>query len=177
MKNNKIVIMGVIILVICIICLVFFMIKSKKISNTSIKDDNNNSRINNTTSLNEVNNSEEDDNLKINIIINGYIFTSNLIDNETSRKFISLLPLEIEMNELNKNEKYSYLKESLPINPYKLNKINKGDLMIYESNCLVLFYESFNTSYNYTKLGTITNTDKLKQAIGKGNIKVKIEKY
>ena len=51
---------------------------------------------------------------KINLVIQGEEFTATLEDNETSRDFISQLPLTITMNELNGNEKYYYLDESLP---------------------------------------------------------------
>ncbi len=38
------------------------------------------------------------------------------------------------------------------------------------------FYESFNTPYSYTKIGSIKNTEGLSQAVGKGSITVKFSK-
>lgn len=84
-------------------------------------------------------------------------YTVNLEENETVKKFIDMLPLEINMEELNENEKYTYLNESLPVNSYNPKKINKGDVMLYGDNCLVIFYKSFETAYNYTKIGHIDN--------------------
>ena len=53
--------------------------------------------------------------------------------------------------------------------------INAGDLMLYGSNCLVIFYESFSTSYSYTKIGHIDNPEGLAETLGSGNIKVTFE--
>ena len=44
--------------------------------------------------------------------------------------------------------------------------------MLFGNNCLVIFYESFDTTYSYTKIGHIDNLDNLEN----GNIKVKFEK-
>ncbi len=44
--------------------------------------------------------------------------------------------------------------------------------MIYDGNCLVIFYESLDSKYEYTKIGHIDNLPNL----GKGDITVKIEK-
>ena len=38
------------------------------------------------------------------------------------------------MNELKGNEKYFYLDESLPDNPYSPNTIGKGDIMLFGSS-------------------------------------------
>ena len=39
--------------------------------------------------------------------------------------------------------------------------------MLYGSDCIVIFYKTFKTSYSYTKIGRITNPKKLKSAIKK----------
>ncbi len=109
---------------------------------------------------------------EVKIIINDNLYTINLEDNETTRVFVNLLPLEIEMKELNGNEKYIYLDKTLPTNSFNPNHINVGDVMLYGNNCLVIFYDSFDTSYSYTKIGHIDNLNNL----GNGSIKVKIEK-
>ena len=113
--------------------------------------------------------------MKINIVVGNNLFSATLDDNATSRNFITLLPLEINMKELNKNEKYYYLDHSLPTNPYNPKTINSGDIMLFGSDCLVLFYETFDTSYSYTKLGSIDNLDGLKEVLGNGDIIIKFE--
>ena len=129
----------------------------------------------NNRDIKKNNNSITDNNeviAKVKIMINNNLYTINLEDNETTRVFIDLLPLEIVMNELNGNEKYIYLDNSLPTNTYSPKHINKGDVMLYGNNCLVIFYKSFDTAYSYTKIGHIDNLEDL----GNGRIKVKIEK-
>ena len=79
-------------------------------------------------------------------------------------------------NELNGNEKYHYLSSSLPTAAYQPGTIHAGDLMLYGNNCVVLFYETFNTSYSYTRIGAIDNPSGLASALGSGNISVRFEK-
>ena len=111
-------------------------------------------------------NKEENKNMKI--IIDNQEYIVNLENNSTVNKMLELLPLDIEMNELNGNEKYYYLDKSLPNNPKLVDKINKGDVMLYGDNCIVIFYKTFNTSYTYTKIGHIDNLPDLNNQ----NIKV-----
>lgn len=163
----------------CIIIIILVLITSIVILNKN-KD---NSDKKNTNDIQENNNQNHNDNKdvennmnefisKINININGTNYQATLEDNETTRAFINKLPLEINMSELNSNEKYYYLSESLPSNPLKIGQINNGDLMLYGTDCLVLFYESFETSYSYTRIGKIDNPSTLKDSVGKGNVKV-----
>ena len=77
------------------------------------------------------------------------------------------------MNELNGNEKYYYLDQKLPTNSQAVGYITAGDVMLYGNNCLVIFYESFSTSYSYTKIGHIENAENLKTILGTGNVTVK----
>ncbi len=88
----------------------------------------------------------------INIIIGSKAFTATLADSETGEAFAALLPLTVTMNELNGNEKYHYLSSSLPTAAYQPGTIHAGDLMLYGNNCVVLFYETFNSSYSYTPI-------------------------
>lgn len=113
---------------------------------------------------------------KINLVIQGEGFTATLEDNETSRAFISQLPLTITMNELNGNEKYYYLDESLPSQATSVSQIETGDLMLYGDDCLVLFYDTFKTSYRYTRIGKLDQIDQLKELVGNGTIEVSVSK-
>lgn len=108
----------------------------------------------------------------VKVIINNQEYILNLEDNETVKAFISLLPLKLNMNELNGNEKYVYLDNFLPTDSSNLSHINAGDVMLYGDNCLVIFYKSFDTSYSYTKIGHIDNLPDL----GSGSTKVEIKK-
>ena len=99
-------------------------------------------------------------------------FQVSLEENETVSALKKLLPAQLEMSELNGNEKYHYLDKSLPSAPAKVGTITKGDVMLYEDNCLVIFYKSFSSSYSYTKIGHIKDTSELEQALGEGSVKV-----
>ncbi|MBR1515688.1 MAG: hypothetical protein IJ621_02940 [Paludibacteraceae bacterium] len=112
---------------------------------------------------------------QINVVIGSKTFTATLADSETGEAFAALLPLSVTMNELNGNEKYHYLSTSLPTAAYQPGIIHAGDLMLYGNNCVVLFYETFNTSYSYTRLGTIDDPSDLAAALGSGNVSVRFE--
>jgi hypothetical protein len=102
-------------------------------------------------------------------------FAATLFDNPTTGAFKSMLPLTINMTELNGNEKYFDLPDALPTNPSKPGKINTGDVLLWGSNTLVLFYETFSTSYSYTKLGKVDDPTGLATALGSGSVTVTIE--
>ena len=102
-------------------------------------------------------------------------FTASLLDNPTATEFRAMLPLTMNMTELNGNEKYFDLSKSLSTNASNPGKINSGDLLLYGSNTLVLFYEAFSTSYSYTRLGKINNASGLSEALGSGNVVVTME--
>ena len=147
------------------------------------QEDQSNNLENNDTSNNIQNNEEESDHnmnkdeiLKVNVIINGTNFTATLIDSKTTREFLKMLPLNISMSELNGNEKYYYLDNSLPSNATKMVRINAGDIMLYGSDCLVLFYDTFNTSYSYTRIGALDDPSNLKIIVGNGNIDIFVTK-
>ena len=77
--------------------------------------------------------------------------------------------------ELHGNEKYYYLSKGLPTASSNPGTIRTGDLMLYGSTCVVLFYETFSTSYTYTRLGRITNPSGLASALGSGGVNVTFE--
>ena len=136
---------------------------------------------NQNTNTNEVNNSnnnvietkESDEKVSdIKVIIDDKAYTLKLENNKTVEDFINLLPKKFTMNELNGNEKYVYMDNSLSTNSYNPKHIEKGDIMLFGDNCLVIFYKSFDTTYSYTKIGHIDNLENLKE----GSIIAKFEK-
>ena len=74
------------------------------------------------------------------IKIGSSTFTATLSDNATATAFKGMLPMTVKMSELNGNEKYFDLPVNLPTNASNPGTIQGGDLMIYGSNTLVLFY-------------------------------------
>ena len=112
---------------------------------------------------------------KIKITVGTTVFTVTLFHNPATIAFKARLPLTLNMTELNGNEKYYDFPSALPTNASVGGDIKAGDLMLYGSNVLVLFYKNFNTSYSYTKLGYVDNPTGLTQALGAGNVIVKFE--
>ena len=112
-------------------------------------------------------------NLKI--TIGPVSFNATLENNETAKAFKRLLPMTVDMSELHGNEKYYYLSNGLPTASSNPGTIRTGDLMLYGSTCVVLFYETFSTSYTYTRLGRITNPSGLASALGSGGVNVTFE--
>ena len=108
----------------------------------------------------------------ITVAIGDQSFTAKMEQNSTAEAFRALLPLTLEMQELNGNEKYHYLAQSLPTNRTKVGTIHAGDIMLYGDNCVVVFYETFTTTYQYTPIGHITNPEGLKEALGSGKVTI-----
>jgi hypothetical protein len=102
-------------------------------------------------------------------------FTATLFDNPTAKAFKAMLPLTIKMTELNGNEKYFRLSKNLPTNASNPGTIKSGDLMLWGANTFVLFYETFSTSYSYTRLGRIDDSAGLAAVLGSGDVTISIE--
>ena len=99
-------------------------------------------------------------------------FAISLTDNATARAFAARLPLTLDMSELNGNEKHADLRTALPANASRPGTIRKGDLMVYGTNTVVLFYETFESSYAYTRLGRVEDPADLPEALGRRGVRV-----
>ena len=112
---------------------------------------------------------------KMKIKIGSRIFNATLFENATANAFKAMLPLTLEMDELNGNEKKYDFTTSLPTDPHDPKTISSGDLMLWGKNTLVLFYKTFPTQYSYTKLGKIDDAAGLDAALGSGDVRVTFE--
>lgn len=137
--------------------------KNNNLRTTAVKTENNNGN-----TINPKGN-------KMRITIGTVVFTATLSDNATGNAFKARLPLTLNMTELNGNEKYFDLSAALPANASNPGTIQMGDLLLYSSNTLVLFYKTFSTSYSYTRIARVDNPAGLAAALGSGNATVKFE--
>ncbi len=113
--------------------------------------------------------------IDLNITIGDEVFLATLYDNQTTQALIELLPLSIDMEDLYRNEKFYYLSDRLPTDSERPGVINAGEIMLYGDNCLVLFYETFSSSYSYTRLGYIEDVERFAKAVGNGDIRVNFD--
>ncbi|MCY0853465.1 cyclophilin-like fold protein [Cupriavidus sp. D39] len=99
-------------------------------------------------------------------------FAITLADNAAARAFV---PLTLDMSELNGNEKHASLPKALPANASRPGTIRNGDLMLYGTQTLVVFYLTFDSSYAYT-LGRVDDPAGLAQALGRRDARVVFSK-
>jgi hypothetical protein len=99
-------------------------------------------------------------------------FAVTLADTGAARTFAARLPMTLDMTELNGNEKKFDLPKDLPANPGRPGTIRNGDLMLYGTNTVVVFYLTFDSPYSYTRLGQVDDPSGLAQALGRSSVKV-----
>ncbi len=85
-------------------------------------------------------------------------FAISLEDNPATRELVARMPLNLDMTDLHNNEKYATLEQPLPTQEYSPGTIQTGDLLLYGSDTLVIFYKTFTSSYSYSRLGHIDNS-------------------
>jgi hypothetical protein len=76
------------------------------------------------------------------------------------------------MNDLNSNEKEADLPKALTTDTYRPATIKNGDLMLWGSRTMVMFYKTFNTSYSYTRIGHIEEAADLPQKLIRRRVQV-----
>lgn len=106
----------------------------------------------------------------MNITIGQSTFSAELAGTKAAQELTALLPLTLEMQDHLSNEKFAELPKALSRNDQAVGRIEAGDIMLWGGNTLVVFYESFQSSYRYTKLGKIKNTAQLKKVVGAGKV-------
>lgn len=110
------------------------------------------------------------------LTVNGQTFQALFYNNKTANALLKKMPMTLNMKELNGNEKYHYFDTEFPTNEKSPGKIETGDIMLYGSDCLVAFYKSHSTSYQYTSVGKIENASGFAKAVGSGNVKITFQK-
>jgi hypothetical protein len=102
-------------------------------------------------------------------------FTATLADGAAADAFATRLPLTLTMADLHRNEKYADLPVDLPTDASRPDRIESGDLMLFGSATLVLFYETFPTTYRYTRIGRVDDPAGLGAAVGSGSVTATFE--
>ena len=126
-----------------------------------------------SSNISETNQAETDPEVnEMKISIGGTEYTAHFYDTKAAEEFKAMLPLTLNMSELNGNEKYIYMDSDFTTASERVGSIKKGELMLYGSSCVVLFYDSFSTPYSYTRLGYIDDPSGLEKAVGSGSVTV-----
>jgi hypothetical protein len=99
-------------------------------------------------------------------------FAISLAGTEAARAFAAMLPLTLDMADLHGNEKQQDLPTALPTDTRRPGTIRHGDLMLWGSRTLVVFYLTFDSPYAYTRLGRVDDPAGLAQALGRGDVRV-----
>lgn len=113
--------------------------------------------------------------ITIQITIQQQEFIAKFYDSPTTKQFIEMLPLTITMDDLNNNEKYYYFKQSFITKTENIKEIKNGDILLFQQNCLVLFYQNYQTNYSYTRLGYLENPEDLQKIVGNKSVEVKFQ--
>lgn len=99
-------------------------------------------------------------------------FAITLCDNEAAREFAAMLPLTLDMEELNGNEKHGELPNALSTNTSRPGTIHNGDLLLWGARTAVVFYQPLASPYSYTRLGRVDDPAGLARALGGHAVRV-----
>ena len=102
-------------------------------------------------------------------------FTATLDDNPAATRLRAMLPLTLDMSELNGNEKYFHFSTPLPTDAANPGTIQDGDLMLWGADTLVLFYKTFRPPTATPGSGGSTTRRALAAAVGSGSVTVTFE--
>lgn len=115
--------------------------------------------------------------LRISMRVGERRFAVTLSDNATGHAFAAMLPLTLDMAELNGNEKHADLAKALPANASRPGTIRNGDLMLYGAQTVVVFYKTFTSPYSYSTIGRVADPAGLAQALGQHGAQAEFVKY
>ncbi|MCD7900722.1 MAG: hypothetical protein LUH22_12855, partial [Bacteroides sp.] len=78
--------------------------------------------------------------VKLSIQINGQELTADLIESQTSKEFMALLPLTFNMTDYNTREKYADLEQPISANENVSEDYETGYLYYWTGGGIVVFY-------------------------------------
>ncbi|WP_423216695.1 cyclophilin-like fold protein [Streptococcus equinus] len=109
------------------------------------------------------------------VTIAGESFELILENNASAIALVKLLPLELDMADVNGNEKFYLLADHLPSHEQCSCSIKAGDLLLCQTNELTFFYDDCKTCFKYTYLGHVKDTMKFKKAMAGKKVTVVFE--
>lgn len=119
--------------------------------------------------------SQEPNGMKIRMMFSDQVLTATLYDNPSTLDFVSLLPLELTIDDYASNEKIAYLPRKLTLEssgPFSSEA--PGDLCYYAPwGNLAMFYAGYRYSEGLIRLGRF---DRFEPLLKRGKYSVKIER-
>ncbi len=112
----------------------------------------------------------------MNIEINGQIASVQLEDNATTIALMADAPFTIKMDDLHRNEKYHYFDKMFPTDAQSVQTIEAGDVLLYQNNCLVIFYEAVEPAAEYTRIGKITDFEDIQSLFASESVQIRFLK-
>lgn len=106
---------------------------------------------------------EETEMQKLNVEVSGRVFTATLESNAAAQAFADMLPLTVAMSDYGGFEKVGSLGTRLPASNSQMTTA-AGDIVLYNSNQIVVFYGS--NSWSYTRLARIDDLNGWSAALG-----------
>ena len=131
----------------------------------------------NETSAAEIdiqNNTEENKVANMNVQVGDVVFSATLEENETVSALVEMMresPVVIQMSDYSGFEKVGSLRTSLPASNSQTTT-QAGDIVLYNGNQIVIFYGT--NTWSYTRLGHIDDLTGWEEALGSGDVTVKI---
>ena len=115
--------------------------------------------------------------MKIRITLNGKAITATLIDSETTRDFISLLPLTLTMNDLFGREKFGHLPRAISEGGKRTRTYEVGDVICWSPGPdVAVFYRHDGPSIPSPGIIVMGKIDSGVEALNvPGSVKVTIE--
>ena len=90
-------------------------------------------------------------------------------DTEAAAELRQKLPLAKTFTEIQGNEKYYKMPQHQTADE-DVREIHKGDVMLFDGQYVVVFYQDFQTTYRYTRLGHVEAANDLDAALGAGDV-------
>ncbi|MFD1260201.1 cyclophilin-like fold protein [Entomomonas asaccharolytica] len=116
--------------------------------------------------------------VQIKLIMNDKIVTATLVDNETTRDFIKLLPLNLTLEDYANTEKISNLPKKLSTKGVPAGYTpSKGDIAYYAPwGNLAIFHKNFSYSRGLVILAKLDSDIELFEVQGSINVKIELIK-